>query len=123
MRQEHCCFGVSVSRLKAAHSRPTVSEQITLRYGILCVYVCVCMCVFLFKMYYISLSYSSVDNWFGEIVLSFRGSGTILFVSLSFSPFVPLFVSLFHSFVYLCSWMHCFVLEIRKVISVCSQSH
>lgn len=38
-----------------------------------CVCVCVCLCAsvsYHFKMHYISLSYSSVDNWFGEIVLS-----------------------------------------------------
>lgn len=117
MRQEHCCFGVSVSRLRAAHSRPTPSEQMTLRYGILCTRACVC--VFLFKMYYISLSYSSVDNWFGDIVLSCCGSATLLFLSLSL--FLRLFLPFFVSLLLLCvsMFMDALLCTGAKVISAC----
>lgn len=95
---QDCKIGVWVS-LSAdwePPTGPTISEQIRLRYGIVptrmclcaCVYVCgvcmfVCEWVYHFKMHYISLSYSSVDNWFGEIVLSVCDSVVAFSLSLS----------------------------------------
>lgn len=82
------CLCVSVSRLRAthwAHSIRTNQTEIWVCAMWVCVcaaHTCMCTCVFLFKMHYISLSYSSVDNWFGEIVLSVCGYGGLLSHSL-----------------------------------------
>lgn len=79
-----CCVCVCV--FVCMHARADVQT---------CILVCVCVCAFLFKMYYISLSYSSVDNWFGEIVLSVCGSGGLLSHSLRFHLSLSLSLFLF----------------------------